>query len=183
MLSLFLTKRLVEDPPYLKAEREKSRGIGVDWTGLGLIALGIGCLQVALDKGQELDWFASPAINMAFATALICAGVIGVVGVASQGPDCGREAVPAAQFRDGDGLHFRAGHGALRDHGADSAVPAIAAGILGGEGGRGDLRRGTGDDGDDADRGHSGVARGSALHDGVRLWNDGACRCSTCRRT
>jgi MFS transporter, DHA2 family, multidrug resistance protein len=69
ILSLFLTNRLVEDPPYLKEEREKSRGISVDWTGLGLITVGIGSLQVALDKGQELDWFASPAIVTAFVLA------------------------------------------------------------------------------------------------------------------
>src|SRR5271163_4527150 len=69
ILSLFLTNRLVEDPPYLKEEREKSRGIRVDWTGLGLITVGIGSLQVALDKGQELDWFASPAIVTAFVLA------------------------------------------------------------------------------------------------------------------
>jgi DHA2 family multidrug resistance protein len=71
LLSLYLTNRLVEDPPYLKVESEKSRVIRVDWTGLGLITLGIGCLQVALDKGQELDWFASPAINISIATAII----------------------------------------------------------------------------------------------------------------
>jgi DHA2 family multidrug resistance protein len=71
LLSLYLTNRLVEDPPYLKVESEKSREISVDWTGLGLITLGIGCLQVALDKGQELDWFASPAINLSIATAVI----------------------------------------------------------------------------------------------------------------
>ena len=29
----------------------------IDYIGLGLIALGIGCLQMVLDKGQELDWF------------------------------------------------------------------------------------------------------------------------------
>ena len=59
LLSLYLTNRLVEDPPYLKVESEKSRGISVDWTGLGLITLGIGCLQVALDKGYEelLEFF------------------------------------------------------------------------------------------------------------------------------
>jgi DHA2 family multidrug resistance protein len=66
LISLYLTNRLVEDPPYLKLEREKSLGVKVDWTGLALISLGIGCLQVALDKGQELDWFASPAIIAAF---------------------------------------------------------------------------------------------------------------------
>jgi DHA2 family multidrug resistance protein len=71
LVSLYLTNRLVEDPPYLKIESERSRGNRVDWTGLGLIALGIGCLQVALDKGQELDWFSSPAINVTLAVAIV----------------------------------------------------------------------------------------------------------------
>ena len=63
ILSLFLTHRLVEDPPYLATEREKNRGFRVDYIGLGLIALGIACLQLVLDKGQEEDWFASPWIS------------------------------------------------------------------------------------------------------------------------
>jgi DHA2 family multidrug resistance protein len=75
ILSLYLTNRLVEDPPYLKAEREKSQAIPIDWTGLILIALAVGSLQVALDKGQELDWFSSPAIVGAFAVAAIALAV------------------------------------------------------------------------------------------------------------
>jgi DHA2 family multidrug resistance protein len=75
ILSLYLTNRLVEDPPYLKAEREKSQAIPIDWTGLILIALAVGSLQVALDKGQELDWFSSPAIVAAFAVAGISLAV------------------------------------------------------------------------------------------------------------
>jgi MFS transporter, DHA2 family, multidrug resistance protein len=59
ILSLFLAGRLVEDPPYLKAERKKARGVPVDWIGLALITTAIGCLQIVLDKGQEVDWFAS----------------------------------------------------------------------------------------------------------------------------
>jgi DHA2 family multidrug resistance protein len=59
ILSLFLTYRLVEDPPFLKTERERSRGFRVDYIGLGMIALGIACLQLVLDKGQEEDWFSS----------------------------------------------------------------------------------------------------------------------------
>jgi DHA2 family multidrug resistance protein len=70
ILSLFLTYRLVEDPPYLKTEREKSRGFRVDYIGLGMIALGIACLQLVLDKGQEEDWFSSLWI-----TATLTAGV------------------------------------------------------------------------------------------------------------
>jgi MFS transporter, DHA2 family, multidrug resistance protein len=59
IVSLFLTYKFVEDPPYLKTEQAKSRGANIDFVGLGLVALGIGCLQMVMDKGQELDWFGS----------------------------------------------------------------------------------------------------------------------------
>ena len=59
LLSLFLTNRLVEDPPFLKREQERRRGIRADYVGLGLITLAIASLQIALDKGQEADWFSS----------------------------------------------------------------------------------------------------------------------------
>ncbi|MDQ6676113.1 MAG: DHA2 family efflux MFS transporter permease subunit [Acidobacteriota bacterium] len=66
ILSLFLTHRMVQDPPYLKREQQrvshsKSR---VDYTGFALIALGIGALQLVLDKGQEADWFSSGLITV-----------------------------------------------------------------------------------------------------------------------
>ena len=61
MLSIFLTSRIVSDPPHLKAAKAQS-GM-VDWVGLGLIATGLGCLEVVLDKGQELDWFHSSFIT------------------------------------------------------------------------------------------------------------------------
>src|SRR5438309_2186952 len=64
ILSLFLTHRMVEDPPYLKTERTKNAGFKVDYIGLGLIALAIGCIQVVLDKGQEEDWFSSTWITV-----------------------------------------------------------------------------------------------------------------------
>jgi DHA2 family multidrug resistance protein len=60
LLSLYLTQRMVEDPPYLKEER---RGPGrVDFMGLGLISIGVGCLEFVLDKGQEKDWFGDSTI-------------------------------------------------------------------------------------------------------------------------
>src|SRR5256714_7350845 len=49
MVTLFIF-----DPPYIK----RNEG-GVDYWGIGFLALGIGALQVLLDKGQEEDWFAS----------------------------------------------------------------------------------------------------------------------------
>src|SRR5438128_4326832 len=50
LLSLYLTSRIVEDPPYLK-RRERGAGVSFDGIGLALVALGIGSLQVVLDKG------------------------------------------------------------------------------------------------------------------------------------
>jgi DHA2 family multidrug resistance protein len=61
-LSLFLTSRLVEDPPWIK--RERGAGIRIDYIGLALIVVGVASLQFVLDKGQEDDWFASPLIRL-----------------------------------------------------------------------------------------------------------------------
>jgi DHA2 family multidrug resistance protein len=57
IISLLLTSRLIEDPPYFK--RRKLSETHIDYIGLGLVALGLGTLQVVLDKGQRDDWFES----------------------------------------------------------------------------------------------------------------------------
>jgi DHA2 family multidrug resistance protein len=61
ILSLFLTNRLISDPPYMK--EAKRTNFRVDYIGLGLLALGLGTLQVVLDKGQRDDWFGSHFIT------------------------------------------------------------------------------------------------------------------------
>ncbi|MBV9960443.1 MAG: DHA2 family efflux MFS transporter permease subunit, partial [Acidobacteria bacterium] len=71
LISLYLTNRIVEDPPYMKTEQEKTLRNPIDYTGLGLIAVGIGCLQYVLDKGQEEDWFSSKKIIVLLAMAVI----------------------------------------------------------------------------------------------------------------
>jgi MFS transporter, DHA2 family, multidrug resistance protein len=71
LLSLFLTQRMVEDPPYLAVERKRSFGARVDYMGLGLVALGMSCLQIVLDKGEESDWFGSPWITFFFALTAV----------------------------------------------------------------------------------------------------------------
>jgi DHA2 family multidrug resistance protein len=63
IISLLLTYRVVEDPAYLKEQKRTSRSqFNVDYLGLGLVVLGLGCLQVVLDKGQEEDWLSSHLI-------------------------------------------------------------------------------------------------------------------------
>ncbi|MFY9905667.1 MAG: DHA2 family efflux MFS transporter permease subunit [Terriglobales bacterium] len=60
IVSLLLTSRLIQDPPDMK--RRKLSETHIDYTGLGFVALGLGTLQVVLDKGQRDDWFESPFI-------------------------------------------------------------------------------------------------------------------------
>jgi DHA2 family multidrug resistance protein len=76
-ISLFFSNMVVEDPPDLVAERKKmlKAGLQPDYMGFGLLALGLGCLQVVLDKGQEDDWFGSNFICYMMVLAVIGLGV------------------------------------------------------------------------------------------------------------
>jgi DHA2 family multidrug resistance protein len=66
ILSLALISLFVHDPPYLK------RGaMRFDVWGMGMLAVGMGALQVMLDKGQEEDWFGSRFITVLAAVALV----------------------------------------------------------------------------------------------------------------
>lgn len=68
IISILLTTRLIQDPPYFK--RRKLSETKIDYIGLGFVALGLGTLQVILDKGQREDWFESHFIVI---LSVICA--------------------------------------------------------------------------------------------------------------
>jgi MFS transporter, DHA2 family, multidrug resistance protein len=57
VICVLLVSRFVEDPPYLV--REKGH---VDWPGLAAMTIGLGSLQMMLEKGQDKDWFQSSFI-------------------------------------------------------------------------------------------------------------------------
>jgi DHA2 family multidrug resistance protein len=61
IVSLLLTSRVVVDPPHLAEARRRVGSI--DYVGLSLISVGLGALELVLDKGQEEDWFASHLIT------------------------------------------------------------------------------------------------------------------------
>ena len=67
--AFFAVQALVEDPPWAKA-----RPAGVDYIGLSLITLGLGCLEVMADRGEDADWFGSKFI--------IAMGVLAALGIA-----------------------------------------------------------------------------------------------------
>jgi MFS transporter, DHA2 family, multidrug resistance protein len=70
LLALALVLRLVQDPPYLTERRQS--GIRVDYIGFALLVLGVGALQIMLDKGQQDDWFASRFITTLAVIASVC---------------------------------------------------------------------------------------------------------------
>jgi MFS transporter, DHA2 family, multidrug resistance protein len=73
-LAFLLVYQLVEDPPYLASLRKRLSGF--DFIGFSLLTLGVGALQIALDKGQEDDWFGS-----SFITTLVVLAAVGLVSL------------------------------------------------------------------------------------------------------
>ena len=71
VLSLLLTSALIFDPPYLVRKGFKD-GLRIDYMGFGLLALGLGALEVMLDEGQKEDWFGSHMIVTFFVVTVVC---------------------------------------------------------------------------------------------------------------
>src|SRR5436190_13544745 len=65
MLALGLTMTFINDSLH------QQRAQRVDWLGLGLLALGIGCLQTMLERGERLDWFASGQVRLLGITSVV----------------------------------------------------------------------------------------------------------------
>jgi DHA2 family multidrug resistance protein len=69
VINLLLVSRFIEDPPYLIRETGK-----VDLPGVGLLAVGLGCLQIMLEKGEQKNWFSSNFII--YLTLVAVAGLL-----------------------------------------------------------------------------------------------------------
>jgi DHA2 family multidrug resistance protein len=57
VISVLMILFFIVDPPYMKKMKMK-----IDYFGLLFLSVGLGCLQIVLDKGQRDDWFASSFI-------------------------------------------------------------------------------------------------------------------------
>ena len=68
VLAYTMVRASVFDPRYIR------RGAGIDYWGIGLLAVGIAALQIALDQGQREDWFASDLITTLMAVAVLGLG-------------------------------------------------------------------------------------------------------------
>ncbi len=72
ILATIMAMFFIFDPPYIK--RGSAR---IDYWGMGLLAVGIGALQIFLDKGQQEDWFSSDLIKILCFFAV--AGLVGFI--------------------------------------------------------------------------------------------------------
>jgi MFS transporter, DHA2 family, multidrug resistance protein len=75
LVSLIAVAELVEDPPWVR--RDRARLSDIDAVGLGLVALGLGSLQIMLDRGEDADWFSSPTIRLYALLAVV--GLTGAI--------------------------------------------------------------------------------------------------------
>jgi DHA2 family multidrug resistance protein len=69
IVNALLVIKFIEDPPYLIRERRK-----MDLAGLFFMIVGLGALQIMLEKGEQKDWFASHFI--------VTLAVISLIGLA-----------------------------------------------------------------------------------------------------
>jgi DHA2 family multidrug resistance protein len=75
ILAFFLVTRLVEDPPWIKADPSKLKNM--DYVGLAFLTIAMGGMQIMLDKGEEQDWFSSGFI--CFFAVLFVGGIISLI--------------------------------------------------------------------------------------------------------
>lgn len=73
LIAAFMANAFVEDPPYLKGQKPGE----IDYTGFGLMALGLAALELTLDLGQQRDWFESSLI--VFTASVSALSLIGFV--------------------------------------------------------------------------------------------------------
>ncbi|MDE3128952.1 MAG: DHA2 family efflux MFS transporter permease subunit, partial [Gemmatimonadota bacterium] len=68
IVNVLMVMRFIEDPPYLV----RTRG-HIDWTGLALLTVGLGALQLMLENGEKDNWWDS-----AFITRLAIVAAVGL---------------------------------------------------------------------------------------------------------
>lgn len=96
MISLFIT-----DPPYMTRQRMR-----IDYWGLMFLALGVGCLQFVLDKGQREDWFSSGLITLVAAVSAVSLIAFVVVELTAKNPVLNLRALKNVSFSSGNLVMF-----------------------------------------------------------------------------
>ncbi len=81
VLSVITIRAFVSDPPYIRRKTS-----GIDYWGIGLLGLGVGALQIALDRGQQEDWFGSAWVTALLWTAAVALPIFVVFELRTRNP-------------------------------------------------------------------------------------------------
>jgi MFS transporter, DHA2 family, multidrug resistance protein len=101
IISILMVMLIIIDPPYMERLRMK-----IDYWGLFLLAIGIGCLQIVLDQGQRADWFSSRAIIYLSFIAASCLILFVMVELFSENPVVNLRAFKHLTFSSGNIIMF-----------------------------------------------------------------------------
>jgi DHA2 family multidrug resistance protein len=101
IISLIMIMLFIQDPPYLKRAREK-----IDYWGLSFIVLGIGALQIMLDKGQREDWFSSVFIIRLAIIAIISLTLFVLVELKTPDPVLNIRQLKNISFASANAIQF-----------------------------------------------------------------------------
>jgi DHA2 family multidrug resistance protein len=81
LLALGLVMLFIYDPPYIR-----SKIVRIDTWGLFFLSIGLGCLQIVLDKGEREDWFSSRFIVAMTVLAAVALMLFVIVELQSEHP-------------------------------------------------------------------------------------------------
>jgi DHA2 family multidrug resistance protein len=101
ILSILMSLFFIVDPSYMKGLKTK-----IDYWGLTFLALGLGCLQVVLDKGQREDWFSSTFITRLSVIAVASLIFFVIVELYAKNPIVNFKVFKNISFTTGDIVMF-----------------------------------------------------------------------------
>ena len=123
VVALMMVGTFVVDPPYLKRSKQS-----IDYWGLMLLTLGIGALQLVLDKGQQDDWFSSPLIVVCSIISLVSLVLLVMVELRTAQPVVNLRLFKDVSFSAGNLVMFMVGFGL---YGAISIIPLHLQSMMG----------------------------------------------------
>jgi MFS transporter, DHA2 family, multidrug resistance protein len=173
LVSLSLTSTLLVTPPAEERRRRDilRRGLRIDYIGFGLVALGLGCLQIVLDKGEREDWFASTFIISFTVIAAVALVALLVRELTHEDPIVDLPLLKDKNFLAANVVMFAVGfilYGTVWHHAIAAPAGAVAAGLYRDDRGPGPYAGRVCGDGDDA--GDRLPARQAAAAHPDRLW-------------
>ena len=121
--AVFLVSVVVEDPPWEKNKKKR----GMDFIGLSLITLGLGCLEVMMDRGEDAGWFELNFIRLMALLAFL--GILGVIGwlTIAKKPIVHLSVFGDRNFAAGCAMISAMGRNPLRERRDHSAIRAASA--------------------------------------------------------